>query len=100
MNKPNQPVLKVVEFLRQFSSSLVALSELKDKYAIQSNQHKDYPNLVQLKYNQLESPMSEKIVQECRGLILDSSLDWEVIAYPMDKFFNYNEHKANFIDWS
>ncbi len=100
MNKPNQPVLKVVEFLRQFSSSLVALSELKDKYAIQSNQHKDYPNLVQLKYNQLESPMSEKIVQECRGLILDSSQDWEVIAYPMNKFFNYNEHKANFIDWS
>jgi hypothetical protein len=54
---------------------------------------------VQLKYDQIDSPMRELLVQECQGLILDESANWQVIAFPFKKFFNYNEFYAPQIDW-
>lgn len=56
--------------------------------------------LVQLKYNQITSPMAEAIVQQCRGLIVDESRGWEVVCHPFDKFFNWGEPLAAPIDWS
>ncbi len=44
--------------------------------------------------------MEEKIVQQCRGLILDESSNWRVVARPYDKFFNIEEQRAAKIDWS
>ena len=55
--------------------------------------------LIQLKYSQLESKMSERIVQECRGLILDEANDWAIVCYPFDKFFNYSESNAVKLNW-
>jgi len=75
------------------------LEYLSNKYFINVKRHKDYPNLVLLKYNQLESPLGVKIVQQCRGIILDSDDNWKVISYPYDKFFNYGEGHAAEIDW-
>jgi hypothetical protein len=76
------------------------LADLEAKYAIGYNISERYPNLVQLKYSQIESPMGEPIVQECRGVILDSANNWRVVARPFDKFFNYGEGHAAKIDWS
>lgn len=87
--------MELQEYLRQHS-----LEELCNTYSIKANRHQKYPNLVCLKYSQIESPMGEKIVQQCRGIILNSQADWQIISYPYDKFFNYGEGNAATIDWS
>lgn len=70
------------------------------QYKLLTSRHAKYPNLVGFKYSQRESPMKEKLVRECRGLILDEADDWRVVARPFDKFFNYGEALAATIDWA
>lgn len=67
---------------------------------INIKRHPKYLHLVQFKYNQIESPMGDPVVQECRGLILDERDNWAVVARPFDKFFNYGEGHAAAIDWN
>lgn len=76
------------------------LAELYDRYRIDVRRHGTFGNLVQFKYNQIESPMDVPLVQQCRGLILDEDEDWRVVAWPFKKFFNYGEPLAEPIDWA
>ena len=76
------------------------LTGLVNEFKIKVNRHQDFPNLVCLKYSQLESPLEKKIVQQCRGIILDESKNWQIVSYPYDKFFNYGESQAPAIDWN
>jgi hypothetical protein len=87
--------LQTINFLR--AQSLCALCE---RYHILAKRHTQFPNLVQLKYSQIESPMADLLVQECRGLIVDEANDWNAVAYPFKKFFNQGEPNAAGIDWS
>ena len=75
------------------------LTSLVNEFKIKVNRHQDFSNLVCLKYSQLESPLEKKIVQQCRGIILDESNNWQIVSYPYDKFFNYGESQAPTIDW-
>ncbi|MHA2280017.1 MAG: RNA ligase [Promethearchaeota archaeon] len=75
------------------------LEQLEHKYFIKVKRHSEFNNLVLLKYNQLESPLGVKMVQQCRGIILDEANNWRVISYPYDKFFNYGEGHAADINW-
>ena len=86
--------------VQQFLQNGGTLADLESRYGIDAKRHGKYPNLVLLKYNQIESPMGEPIVQECRGLILDENDSWKVISRPFDKFFNIEEGHAAKIDWS
>lgn len=52
-----------------------------------------------LKYNQIESPMHEPIVQQCRGMVVDVDRR-AVLAWPYNKFWNHGEALADPIDWS
>jgi hypothetical protein len=88
-------MLKIQEYLRSGKSP----ENLENDFAIHFRQHGRYPHLFGFKYDQLDSPMGERIVQECRGLILDSKNDWDVVAYSFDKFYNYGEGHAAEIDW-
>lgn len=63
-----------------------ALSELEKDFGIKS---KIYDDFVVLNYSQIDSPKTDPIVLECRGLILD--WDWNVLRRPFDRFFNYGE---------
>jgi hypothetical protein len=76
------------------------LAALTDQLRIKTRRHDRFPNLVHLKYDQINSPMADPVVQECRGLILDESDGWRVVSYPFDKFFNYGEPNAAAIDWT
>lgn len=76
------------------------LTELVHKFKIKVNRHSQMDNLVCLKYSQAESPMGEKIVQQCRGIILDEANHWSVVSYPYDKFFNYGEGHVPKLDWN
>ncbi|MBL1210412.1 T4 RnlA family RNA ligase [Geminocystis sp. GBBB08] len=87
--------MELQEYLRQ-----EGLEQLINNYYIKVNRHQKYPNLVCLKYSQIESPMSEKIVQQSRGIILDESNNWEIVSYAYDKFFNYSEPLASEINWN
>jgi len=75
------------------------LKKLAYEYSIKVNRHSKIDNLVCLKYSQLESPMEETVVQQCRGIILDEANNWEIVSYPYDKFFNYGESHAPKLDW-
>lgn len=85
----------VQDFLRQ-----EGLQALQDRYRIKVNRHQLHPNLVQFKYNQINSPMGEPIVQLCRGLILDEAADWGVVAHGFNKFFTHAGGHAATIDWT
>ena len=68
--------LHVQKYLRTPGKTL---ETLEAEYSIKAKRHGKYPNLVLLKYNQIDSPFSEPLVRECRGLILDESNDWSVV---------------------
>src|SRR4051812_12696961 len=89
------PRMQTVAFLHNFG-----LEELCARFAIRAKRHSVHPNLVQLKYNQVFSPMHEPVVQECRGLIVDEADGWRVVSRSYDKFFNFGEPNAPAIDWS
>jgi len=59
-------------------------------------QEKD--NLYLLKYDQINSDLSNPIVQQCRGIILEKGTN-TVVCCPFDKFFNYGEGHAARLDW-
>src|ERR1700722_7605723 len=88
-------MLAVQHFLRNNGT----LDLLAEKFAIKGTQHPTYPNLVLLKYDQIDSPFEEEIVRDCRGLLLDQDKDWEVVNCSMRKFFNHGEPNAATIDW-
>jgi hypothetical protein len=73
---------------------------LVSNYGIKARVDRTHPNLVLFKYDQIASPMGERIVQECRGVILDKSDGWSVVSRAFDKFFNHGEGHAAPIDWS
>lgn len=50
------------------------------------------PNLIEFKYMQSAS-FKNPICNEARGIILDESRDFEVVALPYYKFFDYNDQK-------
>lgn len=77
-----------------------SLELLEQKFKIKHRRHERYPNLVQLKYNQIESDFNNELVRQCRGLILDEANNWAIAAWPFDKFGNYGEGYAAQIDWN
>lgn len=76
------------------------LTDLATKYAIANRPHSVYPDLVLLKYDQIESPFAEPLVRECRGLILNQNQNWDIVSFPYTKFFNHGEGHAAPIDWA
>ena len=88
-------MLNIQKYLRSGKT----LSDLENELAINARRHTQYPNLVSLKYNQIDSPRNHPIVNECRGVILDENNDWNVVAFPFYRFFNADEGHAADIDW-
>lgn len=76
-----------------------SLSFLAAHYRLRITQHTKYPNLHHIKYD-TGSPFYLPLVRECRGLILDADSEWNVVARPFDKFFNYGEPNAAQLDWA
>lgn len=85
-------MLNVQKLLLELDSSFeMSLEVLKDKYAITSNVHED--GRVILNYDQIKSPKTDKIVRECRGLVLDKK--WNLVAKSFNRFFNAGEHRED-----
>lgn len=56
-------------------------------------------DLVLFKYKQLEADWTIKALYDCRGLILNSADNWNIVSFPYEKFFNIGEGYCAVIDW-
>lgn len=86
--------MKTIEFLKANGGDF---NKLNEAFGIKV---KLYPEdkLAVLNYDQIESPKTNKIVMECRGLILDYDLN--VVCRPFDRFFNYGEAGTDDYDFA
>lgn len=84
--------------LLQGFDNLEALDHLSDELGIRC---KVYPadDLVVLNYDQINSPKTNPVVMECRGLILCLST-FEVVSRSFDRFFNLGEAPDTYADFS
>jgi hypothetical protein len=93
-------MLKLQKYLIQNNGDRTALGA---EYGIFSQQHRDYPDLYQFTYDQIEASKikDHPMVRESRGIILDRANGWEVVARPFDRFFNWGENiDEDIFDWS
>jgi hypothetical protein len=76
------------------------LRQLREELFIEVVEHADEP-LVILNYDQLNSPRTDPIVRQCRGLTLEKD-SWRVVAKAFDRFINWGElaHEQQHFDWS
>jgi hypothetical protein len=72
----------------------VTLESLQRDLGIVANHHSTLP-LVILNYHQCDSPRKSLIVQECRGLTLETDT-WNVVARGMDRFFRPSQESEAF----
>lgn len=92
----------IQKYLQEYS-----LEELKIKHGVEA---KVFGHKASFNYNQIEASSKDGLANQCRGLILStpdgSPLSTEgiigetiVLAYAMDRFFNYGEGAAAKINW-
>eukprot|EP01125_Pyxidicula_operculata_P006706 TRINITY_DN2304_c0_g1_i1.p1 TRINITY_DN2304_c0_g1~~TRINITY_DN2304_c0_g1_i1.p1 ORF type:complete len:1245 (+),score=308.37 TRINITY_DN2304_c0_g1_i1:1-3735(+) len=86
--------LETIQYLQNHT-----IGELCKKYTLKSSRHQTHLNLVQLSYSQTGSPVEDPLVQECRGLVLDTKNSFKVVCFPYKKFFNFGESNAHPINW-
>jgi len=68
-----------------------SIIDLQREFSIKVKPHQKYLNLVALAYDQIKSPMHRSIVQECRGLVIDTADNNRVVSMAYKKFWNYGE---------
>ena len=95
MNNIHTKELNVVSYIKENS-----LEHLIDVYKLRANYHKDYPNLVQLCYHQLDTK-KDSLSDNCRGLILDIDDNYRVVSFPFTRFpdYNYKNPSNNKVDF-
>ncbi len=86
--------LRIQRLLRQG----ISLTKLKEELGILSKRSELYPELYLFKYDSIRADMSNSVVQECRGLILNKEASWATVCFPYTKFFNHNESLAAILD--
>ena len=79
-------MLNVIGFIKKKS-----IEQLIETYSLQYRKHSKYPNLIQLMYDQLDTPKND-ITNNCRGLIIDTDT-LEVISFPFIRFDDYDPDK-------
>jgi hypothetical protein len=87
--------LLIQEYLRNGGS----VDDLATTHNIKARRHKDYNNLILLKYG-IDAAFMNPMVRECRGIILDENDNWNVVSRAFDKFGNEGEGYVPEIDWS
>lgn len=79
--------LSIQNWLRNGTS----LDAITKDLGIMVKSHDQFPGLYLFNYHQTDSPKTHPIVMECRGLILDSTQNWNIVHFPMMRFFNDGE---------
>lgn len=87
--------LQVLQYLHSYS-----IDQLQQELFIKVREHRYHPNLICLNYSQINSPLSNPVVKECRSLILDSDNGYKPISFPFGRFPNWGELGSKNLDWS
>lgn len=74
------------------------LNAVLAKYDLSASRHSKYSNLVSLKYKQCTADFKEPAVRQARGIVLDESNGWAIVAKGYDKFFNIGESLGYSLD--
>lgn len=87
-------MLKIQKYLKNHS-----LEQLNTAYGVKNTVHPVDGRII-LNYHQTESPKTEPIAKEARGLVLDKN--FQLIACSFPRFFNWGEdlESAKAFDWS
>jgi hypothetical protein len=75
--------------IQKFLQGGKTLDDLSNELAIKTTHHPDLP-IVILNYDQIESPKTNPLVREARGLVLNKN-DWSLVARSFPRFFNWGE---------
>lgn len=95
-------MLAIQKALRSGKETLTSLQQDPYNLTVKTDEESGY---VLFKYSQIDSDLSLEIVNDSRGLILDSQNDWNVVSLSFRKFFNLSEHELSYtpdslnIDW-
>lgn len=73
--------------IKEYIKSGKTLEDLEQEFGISSNVYKD---LICLNYSQIDSPKTEPIVRQCRGIIIDKNT-YDIVHYPFFRFYNFEE---------
>lgn len=97
-------MLAVQEFLLTHS-----FAELSAVHGVNARPSSDFSKW-SLNYDQLEAKPRDPVADQCRGLVIrpinkvssmsDPVGPTEIVARPMDRFYNADDHNAHPIDWS
>lgn len=93
MNQSNGEPLHIQNYLRAFT-----VERLEEEFGIKAVRSVKYPELIQFKYDQINSPPGAPIVKEARGIILNEKDNWAIIAHPFHRFYNLGDPHADQID--
>ncbi len=70
------------------------------EHGLVTRTHGEFPELTLFVYDQIESRPSDPLARQCRGLILNSADNWNIVSYSMNRFANSGEGWAAPIDWT
>ena len=84
MNFNKVIIIKTIEYIKKNG-----IESLKSEFGINV---KEYDDLFVLNYDQIESPKTHPIVQECRSLMLDKQFN--LVSRSFDRFFNFGENNT------
>lgn len=79
----------IMKYARGYTA-LEAIHDLVEEFAIRAT-FVDDDELVVLNYDQINSPKNHPVVDECRGLILETAYPFKVVSQKFDRFFNATE---------
>lgn len=85
--------MKVIEYIKEHGTV-----KLNEEFGIMVKKYEE--GLYVLNYDQINSPKSNDIVKECRGLILDH--EFNIVSRSLDRFFNLGEQPdtQTHLDWN
>lgn len=83
--------------IKEYIESGKTFDNLKEEFGISVNVFDD---LICLTYSQIDSPKTENIVRQCRGIVLDKNT-LDIVHYPFFRFYNFEEvfEERSKINW-
>lgn len=85
--------MEVLDYLQTHT-----IEELTEEFAIKVKEYPEF-ELAVLNYDQINSPKYHSIVQECRGLIINTKL-LTVVSSTFKRFYNVGENENDLFNWN
>ena len=89
----------LIDFIKEHKDNWEELLK-KEPYNLKSIKHCFYhPEWVMCVYNLFDSKLTDPVVRNCRGIVINTNT-YEPVSVPYTKFFNYNQQEGADIEQS